>query len=146
MKSRALLTVIAAVEASAGLALAIAPPATAHLLLGPPLEGPAALMLARVAGSALLTLGIACWAARADGGSRAGRGLVAAMLLYNAAVAALLAYAGAALAMDGVALWPCVPLHAAIAAWCGVALRGARSAGCPAGHRSSIAPPDQVDR
>ena len=127
MNSRALLTVIAIVEATAGVAAATAPSFTVHLLLGPPLDTPAALMLGRVAGSALLTLGIACWLARDDGASRAGRGLVAAMLFYNVAVAALLAYAGAALHMDGIALWPCVPLHAAIAVWCGVFLRAPRA-------------------
>lgn len=127
MSSRTLLTVIAIVEATAGVGAALAPSATVHLLLGPPLETPAALMLGRVAGCALLTLAIACWAARDDGTSRAGRGVVAAMLFYNVGVAALLAYAGTALSMDGIALWPCVPLHAAIAVGCGVCLRGPRA-------------------
>lgn len=129
MKSRALLVFIAMVEATAGLALAIVPPGPVSLLFGGSLETPAAVMLARVAGAALLTLAIACWAARSDGGSAAGRGILAAMLFYNVAVAALLAYCGAALQMSGPLLWPCVPLHVAIAVWCGLCLRGRSSPG-----------------
>lgn len=124
MSARRLFIAMALVEGTVGPALAIAPSPTVSLLLGAPLETPAALMLARVAGSALLALGVACWAARADAASPAGRGLLAAMLFYNTAVAALLAYSGAAMDMAGPLLWPCVPLHLAIATWCGACLRG----------------------
>jgi small basic protein len=48
----------------------------------------------------------------------AARGLVAAMFLYNVAVAALLAFAGVGLGLRGIALWPAVILHAAMAVWC----------------------------
>jgi hypothetical protein len=40
------------------------------------------------------------------------------MFLYNVAVAALLAFAGVGLGLRGIALWPAVILHAAMAVWC----------------------------
>jgi hypothetical protein len=75
-------------------------------------------MLGRVAGVALLTLAIACWLARDDTHSRAAQGLIAAMFLYNVAVAALLALAGGGLGLRGIALWPVVILHTVMAVWC----------------------------
>ena len=50
--------------------------------------------------------------------SRSARGLVAAMLFYDIAAAAFLAFAGVGLGLNGVALWPGVLLHSAMAAWC----------------------------
>jgi len=93
------------------------------LLLGSPLDTSAAAMLGRVAGAALLALGVACWLARDDTQSRAARGLVVAMLMYNIPATAVLAFAGIGLGLHGVALWPAVVLHAAMAVWCGVCLR-----------------------
>jgi hypothetical protein len=67
----------------AGFALLCFPSITVELLLGAPLETLAALTVARVGGAGLLALGVACWLARGDTQSRAARGLVAAMLLYD---------------------------------------------------------------
>lgn len=74
--------------------------------------------VARVGGAGLLALGVACWCARGDSHSRAAKGLVAAMLLYNVATVAILAFAGAGLGLHGVLLWPGVVLHAIMALWC----------------------------
>jgi hypothetical protein len=70
----------------------------------------------------LLTLGVACWLARSDTHSRAARGLVAAMVLYNFGVALILGAAGMRPEPAGVALWPAVALHAAMTVWCIVSL------------------------
>lgn len=94
-----------------------------HLLLGVSLDAAAARVLARVAGMALITLGIACWLAHHDMKSRAGRGLLGAMLFYNISVAAVLSYPGLALGLSGVLLWPAVLLHASLAIGCLVCLR-----------------------
>jgi len=116
-------TVTAVIEAGAGLALGCCPSFTMTLLLGSPLDTPATLTLGRVAGAALLALGVACWLARGDTQSRAARGLVAAMVGYNSAAVALFAYAGIGLGLHGIALWPAAVLHAAMADWCIVDLR-----------------------
>src|SRR5277367_3472112 len=115
---KALHTVTALIELGAGLALLCFPSATVALLVGAPLETSAALTVARVGGAGLLALGVACWLARDDTQSRAARGLVAAMLLYDVAAVVILAFAGISLGLRGVALWPAVVLHAAMAAWC----------------------------
>ena len=120
---KALHTTSALLEAPTGLALIAAPSLLSSLLLGVPLEAPAALAVARVAGAALLALAIACWLARADTASPAARGIVAAMLLYNIATAAALAYARLGAGIAGIALWPAVVAHAAMAVWCVTSLR-----------------------
>ena len=94
------------------------PSATVALLVGAPLEAPAALTVARVGGAGLLALGVACWIARGDTRSHAARGLVAAMALYDVATAAVLAFAGIGFGLHGVGLWPAVVLHAAMTVWC----------------------------
>ena len=122
MVARNLLVVTALAEAGVGLTLLLSPPFVTGLLLGVSLDPPAALIVGRIAGAALLSLGGACWLARDDGPSRARRGLIAAMLLYNSAAAAVLANAGAG-ARLGVLMWPAVALHAVLAVWCIACLR-----------------------
>ena len=117
-----LLIVTAFIEAATGLMLLVSPPLVVAFLLGASLDGPAALVLARIAGAALLSLGCACWLARNDGPNRAVPGLVA-MLLYNSVAVAVLANAGAGARLVGVLTWPAVALHAALAVWCIACLR-----------------------
>jgi len=120
---KTLLIVTAVLELGAGLALLCCPAATAVLLLGSSLDTPVALTVARVAGAALLALGVACWLARGDGRSRAARGLGAAMLLYKLDAVTILASGGIGSGLIGVGLWPGVVLHAAMAVWCIACLR-----------------------
>jgi hypothetical protein len=93
--ARTLLIVTAFVETPIGLMLLVSPALVVAFLLGVSLDAPAALIVGRIAGAALLSLGGVCWLARDDGPSRARRGLVAAMLLYNCAAGAVLASAAA---------------------------------------------------
>ncbi len=125
---RALLTATAAIEAAAGLALLANPSVVVALLLGSPLDTTAGLTIARVAGVALLSLGVACWRARHDDRSRAASGLIVAMLLYNMAAVAILIHARLGARLFGVGLWPGVILHAGMANWCTGCYRQARAA------------------
>jgi hypothetical protein len=118
-----LLAVTAVIETGAGLALGCCPSAAVALLLGSGLDSPAAVVLGRLTGAALLALGVACWLARGDAPSRAARGLIAAMVVYNLGAVALFAFAGIGLGLHGIALWPAVVLHAAMAVWCIACLR-----------------------
>jgi hypothetical protein len=117
--TKTLLIVTAAAETATGLALLGLPSLVASVLLGALLDAPAALVVARVAGAALLALGVTCWLAR----NSAAAGLIAAMLLYNTAAVAVLAHAGAGLRLIGMGLWPAVALHVALAIWCIACLR-----------------------
>jgi hypothetical protein len=119
----ALQTATAVIEAGAGVALLSFPSAAVALLLGGPLETPDALTLARVAGAALLTLGVAFWLARGDTQSRAARGLVTAMVLYNLGAVLILGAAGIRSQPVGIVLWPAVVLHGAMTIWCIMSLR-----------------------
>ena len=116
-----LLKLTAIIEAATGLALVAVPAIVVRLLLGAEISG-ASIPLGRVAGAALLALGAACWLARDDTQSRATRGLVVAMLMYNLVTTAVLAFAGIGLGLHGVVLWPAVVLHAAMGVWCIVCL------------------------
>ena len=118
-----LLLLTAVLEAAIGIGLLLSPSFVASLLLGSALDAPGGLVVGRVAGAALLALGVACWLGQHDGASRATRGLVAAMALYNIATAVVLAYGGLIYRLSGIGLWPTVVLHVALGAWCIACLR-----------------------
>jgi hypothetical protein len=117
-----LLIVTAITEVATGLLLLVLPSIPFGLLLGVSVAAPEALLVGRVAGAALLALGVASWLARSDKQGCAVLGVLTGVLIYDGAAAALLAYAGAALGMAGLALWPAVVLHAVLAVWCLVCL------------------------
>jgi hypothetical protein len=119
-----LLIVTTLIEAGAGLALIISPSASASLLLGAPLDAYASVTLSRVAGAALCALGLAAWLAHYDEHSRAARGLVSGLLLYNFATAIILGVAGKSLLPFGIALQTAVIVHASMSAWCIKCLSG----------------------
>jgi hypothetical protein len=126
MGAQQLLIVTAFAETATGVMLLVTPQLVIAFLLGASLDVPAALVVARIAGAALLSLGCACWLARNAGPNRAVPGLVAAMLLYNGVAVAVLANAGAGARLVGVLTWPAIALHAALAIWCIACLRSGR--------------------
>jgi len=117
-----LLSVTGAAETATGLVLAVASSLLVELLLGAVPGTAAGITVSRVAGVAILALGVACWLARQDAAGRAARGLIAAMLVYNAAVAAILVLVWTNQGLSGVALWPVALAHAVLAVSCVVAL------------------------
>jgi len=116
--TKILLIVCALVEASAGLALLIMPAAAASLLLGAPLDTATGMVAGRIAGAALLSFAIVCWQVRSGERGGVATGAVSAMLVYNAAAAAILVYAGVRLKLQSTLLWPAIVLHWFLAAWC----------------------------
>jgi hypothetical protein len=97
---RRVLVLAAVGEASTGLALLIVPSLVGQLLLGEALTG-VAVPVARIAGIALIGLGVACWPGTP----------VVGMLTYSAAVTLYLAYLAFAGGLGGMLLWPAVVLH-----------------------------------
>ena len=112
---RHVLVVAAVAEIATGLALVLAPALVGQVLLGADLSGLAA-TVARVAGLALVGLGVACWP---------GPPLLG-MLIYSAAVTLVLAWFGIAGGSSGILLWPAVALHAILTVLLGRALAAAR--------------------
>lgn len=110
-----LLITTAAIEVLAGLALLAVPALVGRFLLGAELVG-AAIAVARVAGIALISLGLVCWPGP----------LATGLLVYNSAVAAYLAYLGASGKATGALLWPIVILHVLLAAAIALELRRSR--------------------
>jgi hypothetical protein len=120
-----LLKLTAAIEESTGLGLLVVPYFVVQLLLGVPLETSGALTLGRIGGAALLAIGVACWLSRDDTQSRAAKGLVAALIVYNVLAVIVLGAAGIHSQAVGIVLWPAVVLHAVMTVWCVVDLRRA---------------------
>ena len=76
MSTRSLLVVTALLEAGTGIALLVAPSLTVELLLGTGLSSPQSLVLGRITGAALISIGVACWLARKAERGDAQTGLV----------------------------------------------------------------------
>jgi hypothetical protein len=114
----------AVMEAGTGLGLLMAPTLVITLLLAGPITS-TAVALGRLAGAALLSLGAACWWARADAGSAASRALVVGMALYNVAVIAIV-LTGSFGSPSRPILWVVTLVHGAMAAWCVSLLRPGR--------------------
>ena len=113
-----LLIIAAVIEAVAGLALLLIPTVAVSMLLGVPLDTPTGLVAARVAGSALAALAIACWQARNGERGRPAIGVIEAISFYNFAAAMVLVYAGIRLDLRSALLWPAIVLHLGLGAWC----------------------------
>ena len=124
-----LLTVTALIEAGTGLFLLVLPSIPITLLLGVEHSAPETNLVARITGAALLAFGVACWFGHKNQDRRAQLGLLTAILFYDLAAAALLAYAGLVLSMAGLVLWPAVVIHAALALWCVAIVLGKRREG-----------------
>jgi hypothetical protein len=142
-----LLVVTAVLESGTGAAFLLAPSVVVSLLVGSSLETSTGFLVARVAGAALLALGIACWMAPVDEQGRAAIALIVPMLAYNVTVAALLIHARAVLELSGIGLWPAVVVHTALAVWCVACLRRYRRTGfrsCPNARTGSESCPTVI--
>ena len=108
MTTKLLLAVAAAFEAVTGITLIFAPN-TVRLLLGTDISG-TAVVIARIAGFGLLSLGVACWP-RVEGTIPRLR----AMLIYNLLATAGLGYLRFSSQLVGKLLLPALAAHAVLA-------------------------------
>ena len=102
-----LLALSAAAEAGTGLLLLAWPPIVVHLLFGSEISGVGVIM-SRIAGIALIGLGVSCWPS--DSAFQALNG----MLTYSTLAMLYLGYIGVRGEMVGLLLWPAVAAHAVI--------------------------------
>jgi hypothetical protein len=119
MGTKKLLGLAAILEGATGLVLMIHPVLVAQLLFGDGVSG-VGKVLSRVAGIALLALGVACWPGREAGSASASS--IGAMLTYSLLVTLYLVYLGVVAHLGGILLWPAVVVHAVwiflvVAAW-----------------------------
>ena len=105
-----LLAIAALVEAATGIILISFPNWAAQLLLNQGLSG-AGLAVGRLAGIALLALGVGAWVGRMEDGRTA---TLAAMLAYNVLAVIYLLYLGLDGNLVGKLLWPAVAVHAVL--------------------------------
>jgi hypothetical protein len=103
------LALAAAGEAGLGLVLVVYPPIVVRLLLDADITG-AGIVVSRVAGIALIALGVACWPG-SDASSSLFRA-IRAMLCYSLLVTVYLSYIGISGRLVGILLWPATVFHA----------------------------------
>lgn len=109
------LALSAAAEAGTGLLLLAWPSIVVHLLFGAEISG-AGFVMSRIAGIALIGLGVSCWPGDSAFQSLNG------MQTYSTLAMLYLGYLGVRGEMAGLLLWPAVVVHAALV----VLLVGAR--------------------
>jgi hypothetical protein len=86
MKTQTLLFFTAILEILTGIGLILAPALLIRILLGAEINDPVVFTISRVGGSAILSLGVACWLAQKDQQSTGSKALISGLLLYNVAV------------------------------------------------------------
>jgi hypothetical protein len=96
----------AAIEAATGVALLALPDFVARLLLGTELSA-SGIAVARVAGFALLALGVACW----PGGDAPTPQVIRALFAYNLLAGLYLGYLRVGGGFVSYLLWPACALH-----------------------------------
>ena len=99
------LALAAAAEAGTGVILLIYPPIVVRLLFGEEISG-IGVVMSRVAGIALIGLGVSCWPGNSTFQPLNG------MLVYSTLAMLYLMYIGVRGEFAGVLLWPAVVVHA----------------------------------
>lgn len=105
-----LLSTAGVLESAVALGLLVDSPGVASILLNATLEGPG-VVIGRIAGGGLLSLGIACWCARKTPTAQASLGVAWGLLAYNVVASATLAWAGIEMAGGGLPALSASALH-----------------------------------
>ena len=102
-----LLRVVSASEAAAGLVVLAHPPIVVRLLLGSDIAD-AGIFMSRIAGIALIALGIACW----PGGATCG---LLGMAVHSVVTAGYMTAFGLTGGQTGILWWPALTAHGVLA-------------------------------
>jgi hypothetical protein len=117
MKTQTLLIFTAVLEILTGIGLILVPALVIRILLGAEMHDEILLTVARVGGSAILSIGIACWFAWKAAQTDAVKPLLTGMLVYNITVFSSLAYSAITYKMTA-ALLAALVIHLALAIFC----------------------------
>jgi hypothetical protein len=104
-----ILALSAAAEAGTGVILLVSPAIVVRLLFAAEIVG-AGVIMSRLAGIALIGLGVACWP------GNSARQALNGMLTYSALAMLYLSYIGVGGESVGLLLWPAVVVHAILVA------------------------------
>jgi hypothetical protein len=118
MNVKLLLQVMAFINVMAGIAFIVFPVFLSWLVLGVSLSEPAAVVVSRIAGVAVLSLGIVCWMVASEGRSKPGKSLVTGLAIYNTLVMMVMVYSITIQDFTSSGLWVVILLHAILAGWC----------------------------
>jgi hypothetical protein len=119
-QQKSLVWAMTVLELLAGLGLLLVPGFALDALLGTLNPAAETLGVSRLAGVALIAIGVMCHSGHR---SPLSWWVLAGMLVYNAGAAAVLAFIGAELGLAGPLLWPAVILHAGLTIWVLISLR-----------------------
>ena len=119
-QQKGLVWAMTVIELLAGLGLLLVPGFALNALLGTADPAAETLGVSRLAGVALIAIGVMCHSGRQGPLSW---WVLAGMLVYNAGAAAVLGLIGAGLGLAGPLLWPAVILHAGLTLWVLISLR-----------------------
>ena len=118
MNVKLLLEVMAFINVIAGLALIGIPVFLSGAVLGFPISEPGAIVVSRVAGAAILSLGIVCWMLISEARSRTGKSLVTGMAVFNTLLMLVMVYAITIQNISSPGLWVVVLVYSVLAGWC----------------------------
>jgi hypothetical protein len=113
MSLKLLLTISGGLEALTGVLALISPAVVIGVLLGGPADT-VAVVLARLLGAGIFSLGLACLKARDHVRSPAGLAISYGMTCYNVIAAVLIIWAAAGLGLGGAVLWAAGIGHAVL--------------------------------
>jgi hypothetical protein len=115
MSLRLLLTISGGLEVLVGVLALVSPITVVSLLLGSPLDS-IGVVLARIFGAGVFSLGLACLKARDDVGTPAGLAVSIGITAYNVLAAVVIIWAAGGLGLGGSLLWGAGILHATLGA------------------------------
>jgi hypothetical protein len=100
-------------EGFIGIALIFVPKLVVSILFETTLEGKGGIMIAMIAGAAIVSIALICWIMKEIPSNE----LVKILLFYNVAVVAIVIYGMLHLEIKGLGLWLVVVYHSVFAIW-----------------------------